>query len=530
MLEAFDKNKGFEYQRLTPEEMTSRGILGRLTGPIADTINGTRNGRAYKEKLWQKVFDDPIVQEKINTRCLFGELGHPIDERTSTDVEKIAICLAEIPKKGPDGLLYGVFDILDTPNGRILKAMADYGCNIGVSSRGEGDVITNFDGDEEVDPDTYYFECFDAVLLPAVKKARMKYVTESLESKKSLKQVLNEELNNASDSDRKIMQSTINNLNLEDLDLSDDDAEILREEEPEDDEEITLENNVNVQDSEPVDIDDVSEKVPVDNDKGMIEQYQNLLKQMRTLEEQIISLNEKLSVSYAKEASYKNEITQYKESISSLTKVSKQVNALKIQNESLQRRLDNEAKLKEDVKNLTLKLDKSSKENNQLSIKLKECLSKTKTLTEEMSKTKDDSKSIVEDLNIKLADKDKDLIQLKSNYAKKLQECNKTIEKYKSIANKAVNRYIESKATSLGISINEIKNKLPESYTFNDIDNVCEDLRDYKINISKLPFQVNGKQLTESANIKIKSQVKSPLEVNPLIDDDVDDQLLSLAR
>ncbi len=115
------------------------------------------------------------MKEKIANRCCFGELNHPAD-RTDTDMEKIAICLAEQPKKGKDGKLYGVFDILSTPNGKILKALCDYGCNIGISSRGQGDLIADDCGDGAVDPDTYECECFDVVLVPGIEAERLKYV------------------------------------------------------------------------------------------------------------------------------------------------------------------------------------------------------------------------------------------------------------------------------------------------------------------------------------------------------------------
>ena len=153
ILETLTSGQPFEYDKLTPEEMKARGILGRLVGPISDFVNPTRNGRLYPEKLWDKVFEDPIFQEKIENRCVFGELGHPPD-RQETDMSKICCCLAGIPKK-QDGKLIGVFDILNTPNGQILKSMLDYGCTIGVSSRGSGDIVTGFDGQEEVDADTY---------------------------------------------------------------------------------------------------------------------------------------------------------------------------------------------------------------------------------------------------------------------------------------------------------------------------------------------------------------------------------------
>ena len=91
-------------------------------------------------QLWEKVFEDPIMKEKIENKVCLGELGHP-EDRTETDITKAAICLAEMPKKSNDGKLYGVFDIIDTPCGRILKTLCDYGCNIGVSSRGQGDGV-----------------------------------------------------------------------------------------------------------------------------------------------------------------------------------------------------------------------------------------------------------------------------------------------------------------------------------------------------------------------------------------------------
>lgn len=215
MLESVQGNK-LEYQRLTQEEQSKRGILGRLKGIIASFNAPTRNGRLYSEKLWDNVFEDPIMKEKISNRCVFGELGHPTD-REEVDMEKIAICLAEQPKKDGKGNLLGVFDILDTPNGRILKTLCDYGCKIGVSSRGTGDVYDNGDGDF-VDPDTYNCECWDAVLVPAVETARLEYVTESLSKKrynKTLEESLKDSINKESDNHRKeIMNESLINLGI----------------------------------------------------------------------------------------------------------------------------------------------------------------------------------------------------------------------------------------------------------------------------------------------------------------------------
>ena len=207
-------NEGFKYVKLTPEEMKARGILGRLVGPCADFTDPTRNGRKYSQDLWENVFNNPIMQEKFKNKVCFGELGHP-EDRTEIDMEKIAVSLPEQPLKNDKGQLLAVFDILDTPNGRILKTLCDYGSRVGVSSRGQGDLITDGEGNESVDPDTYECECWDIVLIPAVENARMQYVKEGLDTNKAnLNRALTESFSAASDEDKKIMKETLKELNI----------------------------------------------------------------------------------------------------------------------------------------------------------------------------------------------------------------------------------------------------------------------------------------------------------------------------
>lgn len=218
------KTEDLKYQRLSQEEQKKRGILGRLVGVCADFINPTRNGRKYSESLWENVFNSDIMKEKIANKVCFGELGHPAD-REEVDMDRVAICLAEQPTKNDKGQLMAVFDILNTPNGKILKTLCDYGSNIGISSRGSGDLYTDDNGDEAVDPDTYNCECFDVVLIPAVKEARLKYVTESLDTKKygkTLKQKLTEDLGNASEEDKKVMKESLSDLGINLLEEVDD--------------------------------------------------------------------------------------------------------------------------------------------------------------------------------------------------------------------------------------------------------------------------------------------------------------------
>ena len=77
----------------------------------------------------------------------------------------------------------------------------------------------------------------------------------------------------------------------------------------------------------------------------------------------------------------------------------------------------------------------------------------------------------------------------------------------------------------LGVEPEEIKSRLSEGYTFDDIDNACEDLSAYQLNLNKLPFQLDGKR------VKMKvTESKDPLITNPNVDDDVDESLITLAN
>lgn len=215
MLESL-KHEDLQFQELSPEEKQARGILARLTGPIASFTKGTRNGRKYSDKLWGNAFDAPLVKEMFKNGGLPGELQHP-ENRSETDPTKIAIMMPEPPKKDSKGHLVASVDILDTPCGQIAYQLGKYGFKFGISSRGEGDLITDFSGEESVDPDTYTLNAFDLVLIPACEDARLKF-NESLNTKKNnkLRTILSEALENASDVDRRIMEEALDELNIDD--------------------------------------------------------------------------------------------------------------------------------------------------------------------------------------------------------------------------------------------------------------------------------------------------------------------------
>ena len=533
MLESYSTRNPMQYHKLTAEEQKKRGILGRLVGVIADFVNPTRNGRKYTEELWDKTFNNPIMKEKLENRCCLGELGHP-EDRQEIDIEKVAICLAEVPKKGDDGKLYGVFDILDTPNGRILKTLCDYGTNIGVSSRGSGDVTEDYSGEEIVEPDTYECECWDAVLLPAVKSARPAYVTESLDTKKTLKMALQESLANATDEEKKVMKDTMDELKIDYKDESLEDESVKEDEASERDEALVEEDVITPEKVDNIDSTQASSDIAAEDNGAELErELQEALKQNIALEAEIKRLQEKLSVCYTKETRYENALAQRKTQLTNeqdnSKKLSESIQSLKTAlaasdkaNKESESKL---AKLNENLQTTKINQRSLSESLNVKDKKIQLLESKVSSLTEDYSKKvstlESEKKTLNESvtaLNEELKQKETDSKILRSQLSAKVKHAEQLTEKYKSIAKTAVERYITVRAKSLGISSQEIKSRLNENYSFNDIDKVCDDLQKYKLTVNSLPFNIAERK-------NIKARVTESKEIITSRDEDTDDDI-----
>ena len=157
---------------------------------------------------------------------------------------------------------------------------------------------------------------------------------------------------------------------------------------------------------------------------------------------------------------------------------------------------------------------------------IKDLNRKVNKLTESISSITKENSSTKARLNEQIETLKKDSEIKNKEYSSKLQKANKLVEKYRDIAKKAVNKYIDSQALRIGVKSEEIKSQLKESYTFSDIDAICEELQDYKINISKLPFTLN-----ENVKMKVKKQnetISKLVEHNS--DDEIDDSLIALSK
>lgn len=511
------KNEELKLDDSVKTNKRGEAILGRLTGPCADIIHPTRNGRVYSEELWEKVFNNDITKEYFEAGGILGELDHPAD-RLETCTEKVAICMPEPPVKNDKGQLIGTWDILDTPNGRIAYTLAKYGYKLGISSRGNGDVYSEIDGTDRVDEDTYDFQAFDLVLLPAVKSARLKMV-ESLQVQngKTFKQALCEALNRSNPEGRKIQEETLKNLNIDYT--------------PE-----RVDNKESTNDS----VEEIKDDAVVNDKADSMNDLTEALKENKQLKNRIKELQEQLSVCYTKEKSREVEIGRLKNCIVSLTEDSKSLKVLRPRLDSLKEQLDQKnlkikeqsSKIEELTKNHSSSIEKQKSLKESLNSKedqIEEIKSQNIDLRESLSQHKKEASETQRTLIERVEELKKDSSIKKSEFNSKLEKANSLIEKYQKIAKNAVDKLIESKSVMLGVSPNEIKSRLPKNYSFKDIDNICEELQQYRVNLSKIPLAIKP-NLSEGYKIETKKSVEPIIpRGNNKFDDTVDDSLLTLA-
>ena len=593
------KNKkvleALQMQPLSEEEKASRHILGRLYGPIATCKEGTRNGRKYNKELWIKALNDEIFQEKIANKSLFLELGHPAD-REETDMSCVCACIPEMPKIVNDDL-YAYVDILDTPNGRLLKTFCDYGFIPGISSRGSGDIMAN----DEVDPETFFLETWDIVQLPAVKKARLA-MCESLNNKKSLKAALQESYDAANDEDKKVMKETLDNLDIkldetveDEIPVEDPEAPIEEtlveaeetpveetEEAPAEEVEVPVEGETPVEDTaeeapealtvgafadelkdydkelplewKPIVIDgkeypieavafddsedgkilaEVSyalpeEEVTINDEEAVaeepaekepeipaeeagdagedevIESLKEAVRQKDLLENEVRDLKNQKTVSDAEVQGLKEELEKYKGGFMRVSELASKSTTLEKEKKALTEQLN--------LKNTEIKDLKSKVENHtSLTESAKAEKVKVNELTEKLAKVQAEAEET-----------EKSLTEALEASRKKAQDRTKLAKSYKAKYDAVVERYIANKAKMLGVRPQDITSKLAESYSLDDIDNVCNDL----LEESRPQFGLVGGNPRVRVNESVKSEKKV---IDPDNGYEIDDDLLILA-
>lgn len=140
-------------------------ILGTFTGKCCDAAVVNNNDMKLDRELFEKLIDSDEYKDAMKHRYYIGFLGHPEDPNCQ-DFKDACIVMTSMEIKDNDEV-FGTFDLIDTPVGRVVKSFIDAGVQFGISIRGAGDV----DANGNVDPDTFIFRGFDLVAFPAYNDA-----------------------------------------------------------------------------------------------------------------------------------------------------------------------------------------------------------------------------------------------------------------------------------------------------------------------------------------------------------------------
>lgn len=162
----------------------SKGDKIRFEAVLQTANDINRNRRMYDKDTLQESMNK--ISERVKGREFLGELDHPID---SNPARQVTVSFKEashlIVDLGWDGnKLIGVLESLRTPNGMILKNLAEDNIPIGFSYRGMGDlkqIREDMGGPvfKVVGPLTTV--TWDCVSFPSHKEAKLMKINESVQ-------------------------------------------------------------------------------------------------------------------------------------------------------------------------------------------------------------------------------------------------------------------------------------------------------------------------------------------------------------
>lgn len=134
----------------------------------ADTQN--HNGRIYPRAVLMREMKK--YKELVESRRAIGELDHP--DSPIVELKNASHLITDIYDSGDD--VRGNIEILNTPNGKILRGIIEQGVKIGISSRGIGSLQQ--EGESNIVQDDFELIAFDAVSSPSTPGA---FLVESLQ-------------------------------------------------------------------------------------------------------------------------------------------------------------------------------------------------------------------------------------------------------------------------------------------------------------------------------------------------------------
>jgi len=153
-------------------EQAEEGKKTYLTGVMSVAEEKNRNGRIYSKDDLKKVEAQINDAAKMN-RHILGEISHP--STLEINLENVVHRLVEARMEG-NKLMFKAEILEKHPKGAIVKSLLDSGVQIGVSTRGSGQVNENTGA-----VSNYRFVTLDCVSVPSCPHSYPTTIQEQLE-------------------------------------------------------------------------------------------------------------------------------------------------------------------------------------------------------------------------------------------------------------------------------------------------------------------------------------------------------------
>ena len=146
-----------------------------LKGVFAESEEKNQNGRIYDRKEMEAEVQRINEQAKLN-RFVLGELDHP--STLEIKLENVSHKIVEMWMEGNKA--YGKAEVIEGhPKGQILKSLIESGIQVGVSTRGSGQV-----NESSGKVSNFRMITVDAVATPSARSAYPETIQEQLETYK----------------------------------------------------------------------------------------------------------------------------------------------------------------------------------------------------------------------------------------------------------------------------------------------------------------------------------------------------------
>ena len=251
---------------------------------------------------------------------------------------------------------------------------------------------------------------------------------------------------------------------------------------------------------------DDEESADNNGDEEVIESLKEMVRLKEALETEVSDLRKAKSVGDAKEHELQEKLLRYQAAFKNAHAEAARIPELDAKVKELTEQL---TQAQNTVKELTEKVNKAQ----QLKESIERNKAKERRLTEEVSALTEKSTT----LEAKLAKQSK-------VYTEKLNERTELAKSYKARFMETLAKYVNSKASMLGVATSEITSRLNENYTLADVDAVCDEILDSTVNFSRLPFGGRAKTSARITESVTKQNVKEPE-----FGYEIDDSLLELA-